>query len=125
VIELELPFPPSVNHYYRRVGFRTLISREGRAFREKVCAILSARRIKPLPGPLSVRMELFPPDLRRRDLDNYLKGTLDAVEHAGAYHDDSQIKELQVWMRGPIPGGKVLLRITRTNEQPETRRERG
>ena len=35
VIELELPFPPSVNHYYRRVGPRTLISREGRRFRER------------------------------------------------------------------------------------------
>ncbi len=42
MIELELPFPPSVNHYYRRVGPRTLISREGRRFRERVCALLAA-----------------------------------------------------------------------------------
>ena len=32
MIEVELPFPPSVNHYHRRVGPRTLISREGRRF---------------------------------------------------------------------------------------------
>ncbi len=30
---VELPYPPSVNHYWRRVGDRTLISREGRKFR--------------------------------------------------------------------------------------------
>jgi len=37
-----LPFPPSVNHYWRRVGYRTLISREGRTFQRNV-------RIEPLP----------------------------------------------------------------------------
>ena len=42
MLELELPVPPSINHYYRRVGPRTLISREGRAYREAVCTILAA-----------------------------------------------------------------------------------
>ena len=32
-----------------------------------------------------------PPDLRKRDLDNLLKQTLDALQHAGIYLDDSQI----------------------------------
>jgi hypothetical protein len=31
-MKLTLPYPPSVNHYYRRVGPRTLISREGREY---------------------------------------------------------------------------------------------
>lgn len=30
---LEIPYPPSVNHYYRRVGNRMLISREWREYR--------------------------------------------------------------------------------------------
>ena len=29
MLELRLPYPPSVNHYWRRVGHRTLISRSG------------------------------------------------------------------------------------------------
>ena len=37
---LTLPYPPSVNHYWRRVGLHTLISREGRTFRQNVCALL-------------------------------------------------------------------------------------
>ncbi len=32
---LTLPYPPSVNHYWRRVGLRTLISREGRTLKGK------------------------------------------------------------------------------------------
>ena len=39
-MEMLLPFPPSANHYWRHVGPRTLISREGRTFRTNVCALL-------------------------------------------------------------------------------------
>jgi len=39
MLEVELPYPPSINHYWRRVGPKTLISREGRRFRASVVAI--------------------------------------------------------------------------------------
>lgn len=111
MIELELPYPPSVNHYWRRVGPRTLISRGGRAFRDEVCAILAARRVQPLVGPLAVSIELFPPDRRRRDVDNAMKSLLDALAHGGAYHDDSQVARLTIQRRGVVPGGKVRVRL--------------
>lgn len=69
-VELELPYPPSVNHYWRRVGARTLISRGGRAFRRRVCAILAAGDVRPLQGELDVEVVVFPPDEKRRDVDN-------------------------------------------------------
>jgi len=50
MIDVDLPYPPSINHYWRRVGPRTLISREGRRFREHVMAILAALRVRPLSG---------------------------------------------------------------------------
>jgi Holliday junction resolvase RusA-like endonuclease len=111
MIELELPYPPSVNHYWRRVGARTLISRGGRAFRDAVCAILAARRVRPLDGALAVSIELFPPDHRRRDVDNALKSLLDALAHGGAYHDDSQVARLTIQRRGVVPGGMVRVRL--------------
>jgi len=43
MLEVELPYPPSINHYWRRVGPKTLISREGRRFRASVVAIHAAR----------------------------------------------------------------------------------
>lgn len=110
-LELKLPYPPSVNHYWRRVGSRTLISRGGRAFRKTVCSILSARGVKPLAGPLEVEITVYPPDRRRRDIDNILKSLLDAIEHGGAYHDDSQIKSLHVEKGKPAPGGKTIIKI--------------
>lgn len=90
---LTLPYPPSMNHYWRRVGPRTLISREGRTFRKNVCALLGGGgpRKPPSGGRIALAMDAFPPDRRRRDLDNLQKPVLDALEHAGIYADDSQI----------------------------------
>ena len=108
----ELPYPPSVNHYWRRVGFRTLISRGGRRYRKEVMALLAADRAAPMRGRLEMVVHVFPPDGRRRDLDNLQKSLCDALQAAGVYADDSQIDRLDVH-RGPIVRcGKVLVQIT-------------
>ena len=109
--EVELPFPPSVNHYYRRVGPRTLISREGRAYRDKVCSVLAALGRPLLAGRLAMAVEAYPPDRRRRDLDNLIKALADALQHGGAYQDDSQIDLLAIARREPDRGGAVIVRL--------------
>ena len=111
--ELTLPFPPSVNHYYRRVGPRTLISREGRTFRRNVCALLGGGgpRKPPSGGRIALAMDAFPPDRRRRDLDNLLKCTQDSLAHAGVFEDDSQIDLLIVRRCKPVKGGKVVIQL--------------
>ena len=111
MVEVELPYPPSINHYWRRVGYRTLISREGRRFRQRVLTILAALGVEPLTGRLAVQVEVFPPDGRRRDLDNCLKSLFDVLEHGGAYYDDSQIVKLAIEKREPVEGGKTVVRI--------------
>lgn len=109
----ELPYPPSVNHYWRRVGARTLISRGGRQYRDAVVAMLLAARAERLDGQLSVHIMLHPPDQRRRDLDNAPKALLDALQHGGLYEDDSQI-DLLITRRGTqIVGGQADVRIER------------
>jgi crossover junction endodeoxyribonuclease RusA len=111
VIELELPYPPSLNHYYRTWQGRTLISRAGRAFREQVCAILAAWGVRRMCGRLAVTITVYPPDNRRRDLDNALKALLDALQHGGAYRDDSQIVRLEMEKREAVGSGKVHVHI--------------
>jgi len=108
-MHLELPFPPSVNHLWRRVGHRTLLSRGGRAFRRSVQAVLSARNVRPIAGRLAVTIDVHPPDRRRRDLDNALKALLDALQHGGAYHDDAQIDDLHIRRCACVPGGRVCV----------------
>ena len=110
---LTLPWPPSINHYWRRVGPRTLLSREGRTFRKNVCALLGGGgpRKPPSGGRIALAMDAFPPDRRRRDLDNIQKPVLDVLEHAGVYEDDSQVDLLLTRRRGPVKGGRLDVRV--------------
>lgn len=96
MFKLKLPFPPSVNHYWRHVGGRVLVSREGREYRVKVKQLLRRKAIETLSGDLIVDIKLTPPDRRRRDVDNSLKALLDAMQYGGVYFDDSQIVRLTI-----------------------------
>jgi len=110
---LTLPYPPSINHYWRRLGPRTLISREGRTFRTNVCALLGGGgpRKPPAGGRIALCMDAFPPDRRRRDLDNLIKATADALQHAGVYEDDSLIDLLLVRRRNTVAGGRLDVQV--------------
>ncbi|MBQ3808223.1 MAG: RusA family crossover junction endodeoxyribonuclease [Kiritimatiellae bacterium] len=105
-VEFDLPWPPSVNNYYRHVGPRVLISRAGRKYR--MMAVSRLAGFTKLAGRLSLYAELYPPDRRRRDIDNVGgKCLLDSLQAAGLFDDDSQIKELHLKMLDPIEDGLV------------------
>jgi len=119
---LELPFPPSVNHIWRRVGNRTVLSRGGRAFRRAVQSALAACGVRPMAGRLAIIIDIHPPDKRRRDLDNMLKALLDALQHGGAYADDSQIDDLHIRRGYRVAGGQVRVRIAPLVPHPDLER---
>ena len=108
-VEFDLPWPPSVNNYYRHVGPRVLISRAGRKYRTMAVSRLGG--LKKLSGAVSLSLECYPPDRRRRDLDNLLKCLQDSITAAGVLEDDSQIRRLQMEMLEPIEGGLVHVRL--------------
>ena len=110
-MEFELPYPPSVNHYYRHVGPRVLISREGRRYRERVIAVVRSKSHITLTRDVSLTVELYPPDRRRRDVDNCLKLIFDTLQHAGVMVNDSQVKELHAYMREQVAGGLCYVEI--------------
>lgn len=115
-VKFELPWPPSVNRYYRNVGPRVLISREGRRFR-RMCVSRLAGAFPKLAGTVKLTGEFYPPDARRRDLDNILKCTLDSLVHAGLMADDSQIKRIDIRMEDPVPPeGLVYIELEEINE---------
>lgn len=119
MIILTLPFPPSMNTIWRRVGNKTLLSAKGREYRGEVAnAVISpladhlgAGRYRfPLAGRLRVTIHVHAPDKRRRDLDNLPKAIHDALTHAGLWQDDSQIDRLVVERCNNFPpsGGVVV-----------------
>lgn len=115
-VSFELPWPPSVNRYYRHVGPHVLISRAGRQYR-MMCVSRLGGKFPKLTGKLRLTAEFYPPDNRRRDLDNLLKCTQDSLQHAGLYEDDSQIKSLRLDMGEPWPPeGKLHVHIETLSE---------
>lgn len=106
-----VPYPPSVNTYWRHSRGVTHISLEGRAYRHAVVSSPALRGVRFGSARLSVTLAVSPPDRRRRDLDNLPKGLLDALMHAGVYEDDSQIDELIVRRGKPVKGGSVAVSI--------------
>jgi crossover junction endodeoxyribonuclease RusA len=106
-MKLVLPFPPSVNTYWRApnkgpLKGRHLISEKGRAYQSAACAaIIEQLRCLPKPSSHQLRWRSsLPPDARRRDIDNYNKALFDALTHAGIWEDDSQVQRMLVeWGR--------------------------
>lgn len=122
MITLVLPWPPSVNTYWRhptkgKLAGRHLISENGRAYRLAVYeSVLRAtgRVPRKLVDRLAVDISVHAPDRRRRDLDNLTKALLDALAHAGIYEDDSQIDDLRLRRAGIAAGGRVVVKIEPT-----------
>lgn len=111
MIEFTLPWPPSVNTYWRNFDGRMIISARGREYRETVGDQMTLQKmVKRFANPLRVEIEAFRPDKRRRDLDNLLKATLDGLAHAGVYEDDSQIVDLRIYWAKDI-GGMLKVKI--------------
>lgn len=118
MIELKLPWPPSVNRYWRHptrgpLAGRHLISEDGRAYRAEVMARVLQARVQALqPGRLAVTICAFPPDRRKRDLDNLLKSLLDSLVHARVIADDGLIDRLSIERMEVSSPGYVFVTIT-------------
>jgi len=114
---LTLPWPPSVNRYWRQVNGRAILSAEGRRYKQEVSACCIFVGAKPLSGPVAVDIIAVRPDKRRRDLDNLLKATLDSLT-PWVWEDDSQVVDLRIrWapeaemIRGGKPHGRLIVRV--------------
>ena len=113
MIRVKLPYPPTVNHYYTVVRGRKILSKKGRAFKATAMAYMLEQRCGKAKGRLEVKIDLFPPDNRRRDLDNTLKPILDVLSTSASacFDDDSQIDRLCIYRRPVAKDGFVNVQI--------------
>lgn len=113
MIELILPWSPTVNSYYVKTKTHMYLSPKGKNFREDVVEALFQQAPDACLGEdkLFVEVVLFPPDRRRRDLDNHMKALLDALTHAGLWEDDSQIDQLHIYRGEIVDKGLIHIRV--------------
>lgn len=97
MINITLPWPPSINHYYIRTNKGVIINAKGCEYRKHVYyACLKFQKFFAKEDRLSLSIIAHPPDKRRRDLDNLIKVVQDSLQHAKVFPDDSQIDELLI-----------------------------
>lgn len=115
-----LPYPPSVNHIWRRVGRRMYLTPEARNYKATVRELVWARgRPQPLRGSIAVSIRAHMPDKRKRDIDNVIKIILDSLTYAGIWGDDNQVDRIVV-ERGEVkPYGACLVRVEEMEEMEE------
>ena len=112
MIEITLPWPPSVNTYWRTFNGRMIISAKGREYRKSVAEQVAEQdSAKQYAGKMRVEIEAWRPDNRRRDLDNLLKAVLDGCTHAGVWEDDSNIVDLRIYWAENI-GGMLKVKVS-------------
>ena len=118
-VALCLPWPPSTNHTWgksrnKRTGKpQVYLTAAAKRFRADVAKlVMAARAGNRISCPVEVHVTLCPPDLRRRDEDNFAgKALFDAMTKAGVWLDDSQIRRKVVEWGDVVKYGTVIVEI--------------
>lgn len=120
VIEITLPYPPSVNRLWRaKKGGGVYRSAEYVSWQKAAAWELAVQvKSRSIRGRYRLTIEAVAPDKRRRDLANLEKALSDALVAAHVIEDDSLCQELHMrWVEsGPpirmiiegIEGGKEI-----------------
>ena len=119
MIVLNLPFPPSVNTYYRRGAHTTYMSKGGRDYKKAVAEYIAESNTPKLGAArMSLEIVLWPKDKRKYDIDNRIKALLDSLQDAGVFDDDEQIDQINIYRgTGTVTGGQARVLIWLEGEQ--------
>lgn len=121
-MNIVLPYPPVTgNHMWKHAKGKHYLVKEAREFYVLVGQAVRAQGANiNTPELLRAHVQLYPPDKRRRDMDNAWKVIGDALTKAQVWQDDSQIRSKLIEWAEPMKGGKVVIALARYVENPLT-----
>lgn len=110
MVTLELPYPPTVNHYWKHTknGIH-YVTAKGKAYQQAVSWL--TKNAKKFKGRVELKIDIYPPDNRKRDIDNIFKALLDGLTKSGVIADDSLVYKLVAEKFAPVQDGKVVVII--------------
>lgn len=106
MVDLTLPWPPSVDALYKPVRGRFVLSEAGREYYHQVGQAILTEWPRYIARPLArewrlgVHIFLYPLHYRY-DVDNRIKAILDSLQHAGVYANDKQVRDIHI-QEGPL-----------------------
>jgi len=112
-VSIILPWPPSVNSLWRSSSKGWYMTKKAKEYKELVrYAVYKAKSPKFGDGEqIAVGVVAYPPDNRKRDLDNIFKILGDSLQDAGVYQNDCQIKKIYMEMKPKADVGAVHVKI--------------
>ncbi len=109
-VVIYLPFPPSSRKYYIK---GRILSKAALEYRHMVAECVQEQRAETnIDEKVCFTPILFPPDRRKRDLDNHMKSLQDALTQADVWTDDSLVDQLRVYRGEVIKHGSCIVIIT-------------
>ena len=126
MIELTLPWPPSVNHYKKIGGL--VRTKTGKLYQQRRDTnetkmfywnvYQGVKKLKPYTeycfseeARLFVTIRLFPPHNLNFDIDNRLKVCIDSLQYAKIMPNDNQIDKLLVTREPFYENGKTMVKV--------------
>lgn len=119
-IRATIPYPPSVNKYWRTVYSKKVNPRTGNKKKSviktkesanyifSVTLLLRSLKLPRITGErFRLELTIFPPDNKKRDIDNICKAVLDVLQCAGIYQDDFSVYQLYVERKEVRPKGEI------------------
>lgn len=121
-MELNLPYPPSGNHMWKHAKGRHYLTTKAKDYYRNVAYIVvNEGKMVNIDYEVEVECQLFPPDKRRRDLDNAWKVIADSLTKAGVWQDDKQIRKLTLeWGSVDKAGGMATVSIHQRDAESVT-----
>lgn len=112
-MNLTLSYPTVTgNTLWRHAKGRTYINPKATAYYNVIAwELLSQKARLGLTERLTVSLKLYPPDNRKRDMDNLIKLLHDALTKGGLWLDDSQVRKLTVEWMPKVKDGKIEMQI--------------
>ena len=104
----------SVNKYYRSFNNRVIISAEGRLFKKQIHLLLN--NYEKILGRVKMVLHFYFNDLRKRDIDNYVKIFLDIIKNH-LIEDDDQVYKLELRKFIGTGQDKIYLKVEELNEE--------
>lgn len=112
-----IPFPyASGNHAWKHSKGRHYLTEKAKKYYWDVTYLCRAQNaVWRLEGSLEVEVMIYPPDKRKRDLDNVWKVAADALTKAGFWVDDSMVTDLRLLKMKVDGPGRIEVRIKSVN----------
>ena len=110
-IDVEVDWPPSANNNWMIRRGRFVKTNEAACYKRLIGNLSYTWEKITFLKDIEVSIKAYPPDNRKRDIDNLLKITLVALQETHLFENDEQIRKITIERMHKCDKGKLQIRL--------------